>query len=41
MPAISAMIKNVTTQLSMVGTSGSTFCFDISAIESIAHRQWK
>jgi hypothetical protein len=38
MPAISATTKNVTTQLSMVRPSISTLCFDISAIENVAHR---
>jgi hypothetical protein len=38
MPAISAMIRNVTTQLSMIRTSVSTFYFNISATTGVAHR---
>jgi hypothetical protein len=38
MPAIKAMIRNVTTQLNMVRTSVSTFCFNLSAAMSVAHR---
>jgi hypothetical protein len=36
MPAISAMTRNVTTQLSMTFTF--VFCFDISAADCAAHR---
>jgi hypothetical protein len=36
MPAISAITKNVTTQLNMI--SILSFCFDISAADEVAHR---
>jgi hypothetical protein len=41
MPAVSAMTRNVTTQLNMTPTSANTFCFDISATDLAAHRLQK
>jgi hypothetical protein len=38
MPAIRAMIRNVTTQLSMTRTSVFHVLFDISATMPVAHR---